>query len=63
MIRISANVNYSTAGLDSELNEWTEIGGPSVRFSVPRPNGLNWTFHHSEVVAHVYIDPQFQGNR
>ena len=63
MIRISANANYGTAGLDSELNQWIEIGGPSVRFSAPSPNGLKRLFYHSEVVAQVYIDPQLKGNR
>ena len=60
---ISTNVNYGTAGLDSELNQWIEIGGPSMRFSAPSPNGLNRPFHHSEGVAKSYIDPQFQASR
>ena len=45
----------------SDLNQWTEIGCTSVRFSAPSPNGLKRLFHHSEVVAHAYIVPQFQG--
>ena len=54
---------YKNAGNKSNFNQWTEIGGTSVRFSAPSPNGLKRLFHHSEVVAHAYIVPQFRGNR
>ena len=46
-----------------DLNQLTEIGGPSVRFSAPSPNDLKRLFHHSEVVAQAYIVSQFQGYR